>query len=300
MNKLDKLFRRIKIPHDWFHGVVDQVISPPFNIIIFARTGQIPSEHIDFHHRTVLIIGMNGTGTMEVDSRRVIVKKDEAFLIFPFQYHRCIQYTENIKWLYITFDSRILNRYEILRFTPVKLPLYFRKHILPEMVKSYLRTLQEKDNLILAFLLGSCLEIMKSASVIIRKKNLPYEGGESTDETIQKTCLYVYKNIGRHLTLRELADNVGVSVSTLRVLFKKRCKINLGIYVLRVKLTHAAILLHSTDKEIKTIAYECGFSSSSSLIRSFRKATGMTPYEYRLKARKNLDEVKNLVPVPLG
>lgn len=47
------------------------------------------------------------------------------------------------------------------------------------------------------------------------------------------------------------------------------------------RLNLARTLLLTTDTQIKTIAYECGFSSPSQFIRLFHKHFGVTPAHYR-------------------
>jgi YesN/AraC family two-component response regulator len=52
-------------------------------------------------------------------------------------------------------------------------------------------------------------------------------------------------------------------------------------YINKKKVEKAQLLLFSTDKPVKEIAYVMGFSDHSYFIRLFRKLTGLTPQEYR-------------------
>jgi transcriptional regulator GlxA family with amidase domain len=49
-------------------------------------------------------------------------------------------------------------------------------------------------------------------------------------------------------------------------------------------MNRAQGLITGTDMSIKEIAYECGFNSSQSFARAFRRATGQPPQQYRKSA----------------
>ena len=46
-------------------------------------------------------------------------------------------------------------------------------------------------------------------------------------------------------------------------------------------MERAQLLLYTTDKTVKEVAYTLGFSDQNYFIRMFRKVTGITPQEYR-------------------
>jgi len=48
----------------------------------------------------------------------------------------------------------------------------------------------------------------------------------------------------------------------------------------------AKMLLTSTDLSITAVGFECGFSTTSAFIQSFRARTGKTPLAYRKNAQK--------------
>jgi AraC family transcriptional regulator len=81
-------------------------------------------------------------------------------------------------------------------------------------------------------------------------------------------------------SLNELASLCKLSVRQLTRGFRASRGCSIGDYVADHRITHAKRLL-DTDQSIKTIAYSLGFNSSSGFCFAFRKATGMTPGEFR-------------------
>ncbi len=82
-------------------------------------------------------------------------------------------------------------------------------------------------------------------------------------------------------TIDEIAQAVGTNKRQLSRLFNKHFKIPPKEYwrVLRLKTARRAVL--NTNNSIAQIAYECGFSDSSHLVRWFKKYFGKTPTQMR-------------------
>lgn len=55
---------------------------------------------------------------------------------------------------------------------------------------------------------------------------------------------------------------------------------------LGVRMQLAERLLDETDRPVTTIAFECGFTSVSRFSAAFRRRTGLTPTEWRARARR--------------
>jgi transcriptional regulator GlxA family with amidase domain len=77
---------------------------------------------------------------------------------------------------------------------------------------------------------------------------------------------------------------ITIPASNLRATVGKVLGFGLGNYVNRIRINRAQGLITGTDMSIKEIAYECGFNSSQSFARAFRRATGKAPQQYRESA----------------
>ncbi len=55
---------------------------------------------------------------------------------------------------------------------------------------------------------------------------------------------------------------------------------NIGEYIRKVRVDKATVLLSCKHLTLTQIAYDCGFSDQSHLIRCFKEFNGMTPGQY--------------------
>jgi len=75
----------------------------------------------------------------------------------------------------------------------------------------------------------------------------------------------------------QLASAAGVSVRQLERLFHAHLCVTIGQAYLRIRLENAERMLRTTSLSVKTVAFACGFASSSHFARVFRKAYGRPP-----------------------
>ncbi|MCQ2498834.1 MAG: helix-turn-helix transcriptional regulator [Lachnospiraceae bacterium] len=59
-------------------------------------------------------------------------------------------------------------------------------------------------------------------------------------------------------------------------------------YIIKTKIDKANFMLSDTNKSISDIATELSFSDSHNFARCYKKATGLTPSEYRNAYNKRL------------
>ncbi|MBQ2936552.1 MAG: helix-turn-helix transcriptional regulator [Lachnospiraceae bacterium] len=92
---------------------------------------------------------------------------------------------------------------------------------------------------------------------------------------------YIYSHMHYRITVEELAEHVGLSVSYLSKLFKTETGMALSEYITEIKIEKAKNMLQYSDLKTIDIANYFAFSSQSHFIQVFRKFTGITPYQYR-------------------
>jgi AraC-like DNA-binding protein len=85
--------------------------------------------------------------------------------------------------------------------------------------------------------------------------------------------------------VQTILDHFGLSFSNLSHLFKSYMGENISSYIGGLKLNYAKELLSTSGMTVGAIAAKLGYFQTSSFIRKFRIAEGMTPGEYRDKRR---------------
>lgn len=94
-------------------------------------------------------------------------------------------------------------------------------------------------------------------------------------------------DITRHHTIPDLAAYAGINISKLKAGFKYLYQS--GIYSYRNKkcLEKGRYLLENTDRSLKEIISLTGYKHTSSFIKAFKKAYGLTPDAWRRRNRKH-------------
>lgn len=92
---------------------------------------------------------------------------------------------------------------------------------------------------------------------------------------------YISGHLSEDLSLTRLADMVHLNKTYLSKLYKQATGVGLSDYILEIRLTASKELLLRSQMKIQDITMLVGLESAAYFARLFRKATGMTPKEYR-------------------
>lgn len=98
---------------------------------------------------------------------------------------------------------------------------------------------------------------------------------------IRKCIDYIYDHLHEDLTVKLLADVIGLNPSYLSKLFIKEKKMSINEFITHAKITTAQNLLKFSDFTSLEIAMALGYSSQSAFISVFKKFNGVTPKQYR-------------------
>jgi two-component system response regulator YesN len=94
---------------------------------------------------------------------------------------------------------------------------------------------------------------------------------------------YIAANLGRKLTLEEMAEHLHLNPSYFSRLFKKEMNETFIEYVTRMKMEQAIKWLNGSNNSVEEISERLGFENKSYFLKVFKNFTGKTFNEYRLK-----------------
>lgn len=100
-------------------------------------------------------------------------------------------------------------------------------------------------------------------------------------DMVNRACLRIRESLESSLTIQKVAEDLGVSYSNFRKLFKEHTGISPAIYQQDLRLQRAKELLSTTDMSIKEIAYRLNFESPDYFSAKFKIKTGRRPSELR-------------------
>jgi AraC family transcriptional regulator len=105
------------------------------------------------------------------------------------------------------------------------------------------------------------------------------------DRRLRRVLAYVEEHLGGDITVTDLANVACLSIFHFSRAFAASMGVPPHRYVSRRRLESAKAMIVAGRASLREIALDCRFSSESSFTRAFRRATGMTPAEYRRKLR---------------
>lgn len=87
--------------------------------------------------------------------------------------------------------------------------------------------------------------------------------------------------LDEHITARDMADEFGISETSLKNYFKIVFGENISSYMKKYRMNTAEKLLRESDKSIAEISAQVGYSGQNKFAAAFRSYYGLNPLEYR-------------------
>ena len=172
--------------------------------------------------------------------------------------------------------------------------------ILVMLIESYFQTVITTDYIIsviflLALILINCFYYLGLKQVTLFKGLEENNSVEETvneykisdelfDSYIEKLNAYLENEkpyLEFNISLNDLANNLSISPRNLSHIINKKFKMNFFDYINSFRLKLVKEELKNSQKPIKEIMYNCGFSNKATFNAIFKKATGYTPSQYR-------------------
>ena len=126
-------------------------------------------------------------------------------------------------------------------------------------------------------LCGIVMHILGSLNYISRNA----VGADRMDQIVEQAKAIMQEKAAQNLDLEVLAEQLNVSYSWFRKVFREYTGYPPAKYFMMVKLHRAQYLLVNTQESIKEIAFSLGFKSPEHFYTTFRRVMGSTPSIYR-------------------
>lgn len=118
--------------------------------------------------------------------------------------------------------------------------------------------------------------------------HIPLNSGSSYRcHSIEETISYINENFSKNLTVGDLAERAMMSQYHFIRVFKKETGFTPHEYLVNTRISAAKYMLKTTQRSVKDICYDTGFSCESVFCAAFKKSVGVTPAEYRLVSDPN-------------
>lgn len=118
----------------------------------------------------------------------------------------------------------------------------------------------------------------------IRRRNAKTQN-INRDPRIQVVVDYLTPHLNEPFTIQSLSEMAQVSQTSFRRLFKAHTGKSPSDYIRELRMTSAARMLLTSNREIAEIGYQVGFSDANYFSRTFRQVFGVSPHQYRRISR---------------
>lgn len=120
------------------------------------------------------------------------------------------------------------------------------------------------------------------------KENINYSKYSIDDQKrLYSLVDYVKDNLSKQLTLDQLARKAGFSKSKLQAMFHHFFHQSIYAFIKSLRMEQAVELLKGTNDDIRMIAHQLGYNSSTHFINIFKKHYGLSPKKFRMKKLSN-------------
>lgn len=268
----------LSAPHYHCNLLID---NAEYYIMIRIVTGNGLHEYVPSHYHSEyeLLAFADGGTVIHADNKpQLMLNGGQCCVIAPKGLHRHTVHSDTTK--YYTISIRVP------KGTTLQLPKNYLLHCAPELFP----LLQALEKELTTQVFGSQQIIQALSHMIlvtilrelcVHKENttssLPSFAIRYEDAIID----YIAMHYSEDIRIGQVAETLGVTPRHLTRLMQQIFNCTFRQLLTIHRLSHAKILLTSTDLSIVQIAMACGFANESSFGVVFRKSIGCTPSQYR-------------------
>lgn len=215
-------------------------------------------------------------------AKDIPLKAGDLFLLFPGEWHTYHPTGKNgWKSYWIGFKGKNVDDRVKAGFLSVDKPIYhvgFSADIIRLYEEAYKRAQEEApySQQILAGIVNHLVGLMYALEC-----SMELSKDHTRVDMINLARLRIRESLEVDLTIQQVAEELGVSYSNFRKLFKEFTGISPALYQQDLRLQRAKELLATTSLSIKEIAYRLRFESPDYFSSKFKIKTGKKPSEFR-------------------
>ena len=215
-------------------------------------------------------------------AKDIPLKAGNLFLLFPGEWHTYHPTGKNgWKSYWIGFKGKNVDDRVKAGFLSVYKPIYhvgFSADIIRLYEEAYKRAQEEApySQQILAGIVNHLVGLMYAL-----ERSMELSNDHTRVDMINLARLRIRESLEVDLTIQQVAEELGVSYSNFRKLFKEFTGISPALYQQDLRLQRAKELLATTTLSIKEIAYRLRFDSPDYFSSKFKIKTGKKPSEFR-------------------
>lgn len=278
--------REIIIPAD----LLDSIINDPVTEQLYVtHIGYYPNAKCHYRERPngaeqyIFIYCESGTGWVEYNGERMTLAKDQFVILPPYEKHAYgsgDKKSWSIYWLHFKgtnapfFNSIMGRSIEIKDADNSR--IQDRLILFAEIYRNIEHDIYDLENLqYTSFCLMHFLASLKYIKSFREIKTI------GKIDNIQKCIQFMKDHLEGKITLSDIADFSGYSITRINTLFRTETGVTPMEYFSNLKIQRACKYLRDSDLKIKEIAFKLNYSDQFHFSKNFYKKMGTSPLQYR-------------------
>lgn len=259
---------------------------------LFYSEKNDPNANIHIHECCEILFCISGGKTFFIDERIYEVEEGDIFVLNQYEAHKItsddnekfVRYVMQIHPAFI-YDSSTsetdLSKCFSVRGNNISHKLSLSEEENKKMQHIFRKFSQNSefgDDILKNI---AAIEILTVVNKHFSEKNKDYTyHSEYENKTIVTALKYINEHYQDQLSLEIVAKNSFITVNELCRLFKKHMGTTVTKYISSRRITEAKKLLKNGES-VSGTAEKCGFLDYASFIRTFKKAVGISPGQYK-------------------
>lgn len=216
---------------------------------------------------------------------KTLVSEGNMFLLFPDEWHN-YKPISSVGWdeYWIGFNSESMDHRIINNFFSKNSPIFnigIREDVV-ELFQQALQIAKEQNTGFQQMLSGITNHILGIAYA--QDRHSTFNDLKITNQ-INKAKVLMLENFETHISPEEIANEVEMSYSWFRKIFKQYTGFSPSQYIIELRIQKSRELLTNTIMTCQEIGYKIGFESPENFSSTFKKKLGITPLDYRKKTQ---------------
>jgi two-component system response regulator YesN len=111
---------------------------------------------------------------------------------------------------------------------------------------------------------------------------------------VRRVLSYLDENFTGPVHLNDCAKQVALNPVYLSTLFSRAVGVGFKQYVIALRIEKARELLTDCTRRVSEVAYAVGYTCPNRFFQAFRKATGVSPSEWRVSSQASEETTRKL------
>lgn len=250
---------------------------------------------IHWHDCCEMELVLSGSGTHIINGHSYPLQPGDLYLLMPADCHS-IAVDKPLQLLGIMFDENMFSEdtyQQILANEMTGTDLITNLSDTPlEQAEHYFRTVLEEWSVYNQLPLSSSyISHLLNAIAILLLRKIDRTANSTVDkQPMAEAITYLHRHYTEPITLSALAQHLHLAPSYLSASFTAYAGCSFKEYLIDLRLRHACRLLVNTSLSATDVCFNCGFSSYSHFMRTFRAHYNTSPMLFRRQHQNNSSE----------